>query len=855
MGASCTTMKIVKVIRPVRHTGEESTQPESLNSEEKRNGGSDKKASGKSRKESNDTSLHVATTTNVNSRKNLGSTTEGLEDTLRQTTLNGFTGDNWNNTSNMCDDSIAKKSAHYKKGPLIGKGSSGEVYECLNLNTGELVAIKEIKLYGDIEKMQPTITALLKENVQFRMLGHQNIIRYYETEILEAKDQSHLLIDIALEYVSGGSIKVLVDKFNNLEEKVVSSYTRQILEGLCYLHRNNIVHRNLKATNILIDASGTIKLSDFGTLRFDRFSEENPQENNKNSPSKSPLYWLAPEVVMKKALGKPADIWSVGCVALEMLTGSPPWKGLAKNNDELTKLITSGAHPNFPVEISEVCRDFLMKTLKFKPEDRPTALDLLEHPFVRDLMSPNNSYLEADTIQSSVVGRPNEYLRNNSNQFFNFKNSDVRVQNFVSSTSNLNVSRMISRGVSGEALANGILRLGSTEVIPLTRSEIQENNKENEPPKSSGNLIKVQEVSCEDEYTPSTTDRQFFPTRPRHVWEQKALSFEEKDKEKTEEQDLEKIKAEKRRQLEEEMMRELNQAADQINEVEDEDEDNENSRDESPTKPVVENYSNAQGSQMLNINSRLHVPVKNPLFTGISFSDFKRSGSHDSSHPEGLIEASPMANEDEIAEKFNNIRPDDLGVYWTWEGDNEKEENEIETAKEVKSEKLQESEGNSEMGDGEDNHVAHIENQYDDMWTPEFKENNNEKATKNSNRLIKSDLERFRRAQKKLAERGHTQELEEIDDDKENRKPKNNNEAQMLEVGEGEGTIYYKQTSLRYESDLPYSDEIQSRGMRSIEGSQIIMRTVKETEAVIEASPGFKDLEGDDYASNGDIEA
>jgi len=214
-----------------------------------------------------------------------------------------------------------------------------------------------------------------------------------------------------------------------------------------------------------------------------------------------------------------------------------------------------------------------------------------------------------------------------------------------------------------------------------------------------------------------------------------------------------------------------------------------------------------------------------------------------------------MANEDEIEEKFNNIRPDDLGVYWTWEGDNDKEENEIETAKEVKSEKLQESERNSEMGDGDDNHVAHFGNHFDDdMWTPEFKEKDDGTA-KNSNRLIKSDLERFRRAQKKLAERGHTQELEEIDDDKENRKPKNINEAQMLEVGEGEGTIYHKQTSLRYESDLPYSDEIQSRGMRSIEGSQIIMRTVKETEAVIEASPGFKDLEGDDYASNGEIEA
>lgn len=462
-------------------------------------------------------------------------------------------------------------------------------------------------------------------------------------------------------------------------------------------------------------------------------------------------------------------------------------------------------------------------------------------------MSPNNSYLEADTIQSSVIGRPTEYLRNNSNQFFNFKNNDVRVQNFVSnmSTSNLNVSRFLSRGLSNDVV---LARLGSTEIVPLTQSGVEE--KDDEDRKSSAkasSLIKVQEVSCEDEYTPSATDRQFFPTRPRHVWEQKALgSFE--DKEKTEEQDIEKIKAEKRRQLEEEMMRELNQAADQINE---QDEDEEHSRDYSPAKPVVENYSNSQNSQMLNINSRLHVPVKNPLFTGISFSDFKRSGSNDdNSHPEAMIEASPMVGEDEIAAKFDNLRPDDLGVYWTWDGEDGKEENEIETAKEVRSEKLQESERNSEMGEA-DNHVAHFGDQYDDMWTPEFQKQ--EENVKNSNRLIKSDLERFRKAQKKLTERGHTQELEEIEED--NNK-KNNNEAQMLEVGEGEGTIYRKQTSVRSDFDLPYSDEIQSRGMRSIEGSQIIMRAVKEAEEVIEASPGFKDLEeGDEFHSNGDIEA
>lgn len=134
----------------------------------------------------------------------------------------------------------------------------------------------------------------------------------------------------------------------------------------------------------MIDASGTIKLSDFGSFKFDRFSEENPQENNRAlASSKSTVYWQAPEVVMKKAMGKPADIWSVGCLAIEMLTGSAPWRNLSTTPEEAIKLITSGSPPTFPSEVSESCRDFLYKTLKFKPEDRPTALDLLEHPFVK----------------------------------------------------------------------------------------------------------------------------------------------------------------------------------------------------------------------------------------------------------------------------------------------------------------------------------------------------------------------------------------------------------------------------------------------------------------------------------------
>ena len=96
-----------------------------------------------------------------------------------------------------------------------------------------------------------------------RALNHPNIVKYFGSEIHE--DQSG--VDIILEFVPGGSIKQLLEKFMQFDERLVKIYTRQMLEGLKYLHDNSIIHRDLKCANVLVDNRGTIKLSDFGASK------------------------------------------------------------------------------------------------------------------------------------------------------------------------------------------------------------------------------------------------------------------------------------------------------------------------------------------------------------------------------------------------------------------------------------------------------------------------------------------------------------------------------------------------------------------------------------------------------------
>jgi len=134
-------------------------------------------------------------------------------------------------------------------------------------------------------------------------------------------------LNIFLEYVPGGSVVQLLTNYGPFEEPLVRNFVRQILAGLNYLHERDIIHRDIKGANVLVDNKGVIKISDFGIskkVEANLLSTAAPHHPHRPSLQGS-VYWMAPEVVKQTSYTRKADIWSLGCLVVEMFTGSHPF--------------------------------------------------------------------------------------------------------------------------------------------------------------------------------------------------------------------------------------------------------------------------------------------------------------------------------------------------------------------------------------------------------------------------------------------------------------------------------------------------------------------------------------------------
>ncbi|ODO07690.1 hypothetical protein I350_03261 [Cryptococcus amylolentus CBS 6273] len=274
----------------------------------------------------------------------------------------------------------SKRNIKWIKGALIGAGSFGSVYLGMDAHNGLLMAVKQVELstgsQKNDERKRSMLSALEREIGLLKELQHENIVQYLDS----SADANHL--NIFLEYVPGGSVAALLSNYGAFEEALVRNFVRQILTGLNYLHERDIVHRDIKGANILVDNKGGIKISDFGISKKAENSESVSYRIRTNRPSlQGSVFWMAPEVVKQTSYTSKADIWSVGCLVVEMLTGTHPWADLT----QMQALFRIGqmSKPATPADVSSEVADFLDKTFDFDHTKRPTAPQLLECSFMK----------------------------------------------------------------------------------------------------------------------------------------------------------------------------------------------------------------------------------------------------------------------------------------------------------------------------------------------------------------------------------------------------------------------------------------------------------------------------------------
>jgi len=261
----------------------------------------------------------------------------------------------------------------WKVGEILGHGSFGQVLKAFDVDSGEIFALKRIYFNPDNSVQTKFIETLKFEISILKEMSHPSIVRYLGSEVVEDN------FCVYLEYLPGGSISRLLSNLGPLPESMVREYIRQILQGLVYLHSNKCIHRDIKGSNILLDAFGNIKLSDFGCSK--KYSNSD-SESGMVTSMKGSLPWMAPEVLKQTGYGRKADIWSVGCVALEMLTGRPPWPTEDNFMSMLMKIAISPDLPEIPSGISEEAKGFIFSCLQKDPSKRSSARRMLQHSFL-----------------------------------------------------------------------------------------------------------------------------------------------------------------------------------------------------------------------------------------------------------------------------------------------------------------------------------------------------------------------------------------------------------------------------------------------------------------------------------------
>ena len=332
----------------------------------------------------------------------------------------------------------------------IGRGSFSKVFKGYHNSTKKKVAIKMVEL----DEIKHLKSFMEREIEVMKYISHPNILELYDV----IKDTNENCIYLILEYCQKGDLSNFLNK-RPLKEEMVCNYIKQLAKGLKYLIDRNIIHRDLKPQNILISDSDEIKITDFGFARYYK------QNEMVETICGSPLY-MAPEIMKKKKYKSNVDLWSVGIIMYEMLTGYVPFK--ARTPLELIQTIENTDKVKFPsnIEISEDCKNLLNSLLQKNPDDRISWSNFFKHPWLGD----------KNLVDNQDVLDQEELLDDNSFSSYDSNISLEDIDSINSDNENYGDSLDSSNNVS-------VIKKSEPIDIPNTNSNIIHNWCSNSTPK------------------------------------------------------------------------------------------------------------------------------------------------------------------------------------------------------------------------------------------------------------------------------------------------------------------------------------------------------------------------------------
>ncbi|ORY87899.1 kinase-like domain-containing protein [Protomyces lactucae-debilis] len=254
----------------------------------------------------------------------------------------------------------------YQKLKKVGQGASGSVYVAKALHDPKLgkVAIKQMDLAH-----QPRKELIVNEILVMRESQHANIVNFLDSFLRGPGE-----LWVIMEYMQGGALTDIIDN-NHLSESQIALICRETCKGLEHLHAHKIIHRDIKSDNVLLDAAGQVKITDFG------FCAKLTEAKSKRATMVGTPYWMAPEVVKQKQYGEKVDIWSLGIMAIEMIENEPPY--LDEEPLKALYLIATHGTPKLkaPEKLSKELKGFLSVCLCVQVNARSSAKELLDHEF------------------------------------------------------------------------------------------------------------------------------------------------------------------------------------------------------------------------------------------------------------------------------------------------------------------------------------------------------------------------------------------------------------------------------------------------------------------------------------------